>query len=319
MVTLVIPCYNEEAVLPDTLTRLLGWRHDMVVRQRIDPASRLVFVDDGSRDRTWSLLAEAAGAHREVAAIRLSRNRGHQNALLAGLSVAEGDALVSIDADLQDDINAIDRMIERYEAGFDTVYGVRRSRGTDTAYKRLTAAAFYRLMRALGTDTVAEHADFRLLSRRAVEALKTYREVHLFLRGLVPLIGYPSCIVHYDRKPRAAGESKYPTRRMLEFALDAVTSFSAFPLRMISMLGFSVFTGTLLLAVWVLWVRFVLDASVPGWASILLPLSFLGGLQLLALGVIGEYLGKLYLEAKGRPRYFIEDMLDGDSLRPPPE
>ena len=302
----VVPCYNEEEVLPETARRLDDLVARMVAKGLVSSASRVYFVDDGSRDRTWSIVEELNTANSRFAGIKLSRNRGHQNALVAGLFTASGDVVVSVDADLQDDINVIEQMVEEFRQGSDVVYGVRRQRATDTFFKRITAETFYGLMRRLGAETVFNHADFRLMSRRAIEALKEFGEVNLFLRGIVPLIGFRSCMVYYDRTERFAGESKYPLRKMIEFALDAITSFSVVPLRIITAIGFIVFGGTLFASFWILWIRFVTGDAVPGWASTVLPMLFLGGIQILCLGVMGEYLGKIYAETKARPRYFIE-------------
>jgi glycosyltransferase involved in cell wall biosynthesis len=307
--SIVIPCYNEEEVLPETAKRMAALLGRLVATGKISGDSAIWLVDDGSTDRTWPMICEVAENSEKFFGIKLSRNRGHQNALLAGLFTADGDVLVSIDADLQDDINVIEAMIDEFNNGMDVVYGVRKKRERDSTFKRLTAESFYRLMQVMGAETIYNHADFRLLSRRAVEALKDFREVNLFIRGIVPLIGYRSSIVHYDRSERFAGESKYPLRRMIEFALDAITSFSAMPLRMITAIGFAVFVLTVAMSAWILWVRLTDEQAVPGWASTVLPLLFVGGVQILCLGVIGEYLGKIYIETKGRPRYFIERMI----------
>jgi polyisoprenyl-phosphate glycosyltransferase len=305
---LVVPCYNEEEVLPETCHRMVALLRELVDSGKIAPASRIYFIDDGSRDRTWQLIESFTGKSLPVVGIKLSRNRGHQNALLAGLFTAEGDLVVSIDADLQDDINAIRDMIDKYLGGCDVVYGVRKRRHSDSFFKRFTAETFYKLLEFLGAQTIYNHADYRLLSRRAIEALKDYREVNLFLRGIIPLIGFESAIVYYDREARFAGESKYPIRRMIGLALDAVTSFSVVPLRLITLIGFVVFFFTACMSVFILWVRLFTSIAIPGWASTLLPIYLLGGIQILCLGVIGEYLGKLYAESKARPRYLIEEI-----------
>jgi len=304
--SIVVPCYNEEEVLPETASRLASLLKRLAAEGKIDGLSRAVFVDDGSKDRTWEIIEKLCATEPLMGGIKLSRNRGHQNALLAGLFTVDGDAVISIDADLQDDVDAIVPMIDHFLQGSDVVYGVRNQREHDTPFKRGTALAFYGLMRALGTDTIHNHADYRLLSRRAIEALKNYREINLFIRGIVPLVGFRSSIVHYERSVRFAGESKYPLRKMVEFALDAITSFSVAPLRLITGIGFSVFVLTMALSVWTLWVAVGTDRAVPGWASTLLPILFLGGIQILCLGVMGEYLGKVYVEVKSRPRYIIE-------------
>jgi glycosyltransferase involved in cell wall biosynthesis len=286
--------------------------HRLQAAGKISSESRVYFVDDGSRDKTWPLIRSFVESGAPVVGIKLSRNRGHQNALLAGLFSARGDAVVSVDADLQDDLNVIEKMLDLFEHGADVVYGVRKRRDTDTLFKRMTAEMFYRAIAFLGAQTIFNHADYRLLSRRALTGLESYREVNLFLRGIVPLIGYPAATVEYDRASRFAGESKYPLKRMLGLALDAVTSFSVTPLRLISALGFAIAAGSMLVSAWALWVAF-LGNVVPGWASTVLPMYFLGGVQLLSLGVIGEYVGKIYLEVKARPRYFIEQILEGQN------
>lgn len=314
---IVVPCYNEAAVLPTTAARLRQLLERLRAAGEVAADSLVVFVDDGSADATWAQVAELAAGHPDVAGIRLSRNRGHQNALLAGLCTAPGDVLVSIDADLQDDPEAIPRMLAAHRAGSDIVYGVRRGRASDGLFKRLSARAYYRLLAALGVEVVYDHADFRLLSRRAVEALRDYREVNLFLRGLIPQLGFPSARVEYDRAPRPAGRSKYPLRRMLSLAWQGVTSFSAYPLRLITGFGLLVSIASLALAAWALGVRLFTDRALPGWASTVIPMYFLGGVQLFSLGIIGEYVGKIYHEAKRRPRYHIET-LRGRGLEPPP-
>lgn len=306
---IVIPCFNEEEVLPETALRLTNLLKGLIAEERITPSSHVIFVDDGSSDGTWTLIEELACINPHVTGIKLSRNRGHQNAVLAGLFTAEGDILVSVDADLQDDIGVIPEMLTQYERGMDVVYGVRKNRSSDSLFKRSTAQGFYRLMRALGAESVYNHADFRLMSRRTIEALKQFREVNLFLRGMVPLVGFKSAIVQYDRSERFAGVSKYPLRKMLGFALDAVTSFSVVPLRLITLTGFVVFTLSAMMVGWSLWVRLFTTETVPGWTSTILPIYFLGGLQILCVGIIGEYLGKLYQEAKARPRYIIEKLV----------
>lgn len=320
VLSIVVPCYNEQEALPETMRQLLALRSRLVAAGKIAEASRLVLVDDGSRDRTWPMIEEYAASGLPVMGVKLSRNRGHQNALLAGLFSARGDAIVSIDADLQDDVNAIEAMVDHYRQGCDVVYGVRSSRAADTAFKRRTARGFYWLMERLGAQTVRDHADYRLLSRRAVEALREYGESNLYLRGIIPLLGFRSATVQYARQARIAGESKYPLRRMISLALNAVTSFSIVPLRLISAMGLLVFAASLIVLAWTLWVALFTDRAVPGWASITLPIYFLGGVQLLSLGVIGEYLGKLYVEAKRRPRYFIERVVEGQAAAaaPPP-
>ena len=266
----------------------------------------MLFVDDGSKDRTWPLIEQLATVDPHITGIKLSRNRGHQNALTAGLFTADGDAIISIDADLQDDVNAIESMVDRFIAGADIVYGVRKRRESDTALKRLTAEWFYRMISALGAESIYNHADYRLMSRRVVECLKQYSEVNLYLRGIVPLIGFKSEIVYYDRTERFAGESKYPLRKMIALALDAVTSFSVVPLRIITYTGFLIFIASMMVTLWALWVRLFTEDAVPGWASTVLPMYFLGGIQIFCIGMLGEYLGKTYAEVKSRPRFFLE-------------
>lgn len=304
--SVVVPCYNEEEVLPETAKRLIALLTDMTDRGRISEGSRVVFVDDGSRDRTWPIIESLAAESALVSGIKLSRNKGHQTALMAGLFAADGEAVVSVDADLQDDLGAIERMIDAHEAGADIVYGVRQKRATDTFFKRFTAEGYYRLLQRLGVEIVFNHADYRLLSRRALESLKQYDESNLFLRGIIPHLGYPTAIVQYDRAERFAGESKYPLKKMLAFAWQGVTSFSAAPLRAITGVGILISAGSFLVAAWALWIRLFSDSAVPGWASTVVPMYFLGGVQLLCTGIIGEYLAKIYLETKRRPPYFVE-------------
>jgi glycosyltransferase involved in cell wall biosynthesis len=310
---IVVPCYNEEKVLPESFRQFNALLGRLIAAGKISGDSRVTFVDDGSRDRTWALIEAESRVRERVAGIKLSRNRGHQNAVLAGMLSVDGDAVVTIDADLQDDLMAIERMVDEYRGGCDIVYGVRADRSTDTLFKRGTAEMFYRLLALFDVDLVHNHADFRLMSRRAVEALRQYREVNLYLRGIVPLIGFRSTAVEYVRQPRLAGESKYPLSKMLRLAAEAVTSFSTVPLQVISALGFLVFLGTMAISAWVLWVSFFTDRGVPGWASTVLPMYFLGGIQILCLGVVGAYLGKVYREIKARPRYFIEQTAGASS------
>jgi len=305
-VAIVVPCFNEADVLPSTVEQLLAAMDHLVQSGKTTGDSELYFVDDCSKDSTWALIERFASQDSRIRGIKLSRNRGHQNALLAGLLVAEGDAIVSIDADLQDDLDAVEKMVDEYLSGVDIVYGVRAGRHTDSFFKRETAGLFYRLLDFLNIESIHNHADFRLMSRRAVEALREFGEVNLFLRGIVPMVGFPSSTVCYDRRERTAGESKYPLRKMIGLALNGVTSFSVAPLRVISALGFFTFAMSLLVTMWTLWVTFFTDRGIPGWASTVLPMYLLGGIQLLCIGVLGEYLGKIYNEVKGRPRYVIE-------------
>lgn len=311
---IVVPCYNEEEVLRETATRLQKKLRSLAAAKKIAEDSRILFVDDGSKDRTWELIEELHGEDRIFSGLRLSRNKGHQNALLAGLMAAKERAgvAISMDADLQDDIDAVDGMIDKHLAGCDIVYGVRSDRTTDTAFKRGTAQGFYKVMAALGVNIVYNHADYRLMSRRALEGLAEFREVNLFLRGIVPLVGYKSDTVTYQRGERFAGESKYPLKKMLAFALDGITSFSVKPIKFITALGFLIFLVSIAYAIYTLVVT-LLGYTVAGWSSTVLSIWLLGGLQLLALGIIGEYIGKIYSEVKARPKYLVETILDDPS------
>lgn len=313
--SVVVPCFNEQEVLQETCYRIVGVLRRLQKAGKVSHGSRVYFVDDGSKDATWHLIESMSQAGLPVAGIKLSCNRGHQNALLAGLLTAAGDAVVSIDADLQDDVNMIEEMVDHHREGADIVYGVRRSRSADSLFKRSSARAFYRLAQWMGGRTILDHADYRLMSRRSIEALRQYKEVNLFLRGIVPLLGFPSATVYYERRARFAGVSKYPLRRMCGLALDGITSFSVAPLRLITLVGFLVFLFSVLMSGWIVWVKVFTDLAIPGWASVVLPVYFLGGVQLLCLGVLGEYLGKLYAEAKGRPRYIIEKTLPGSGIQ----
>jgi glycosyltransferase involved in cell wall biosynthesis len=316
VLAIVVPCYNEAEVLPRTI-RCLGALIDEMIEERlVAPGSGIWLVDDGSSDRTWQIIEEHSSRLPFVHGIRLARNRGHQNALLAGLETAEGDVLISIDADLQDDTNVIKTMMREYHAGKDVVYGVRKARAVDTVFKRMTAQGYYRILKKMGVNVVFNHADFRLMSRRVVEALRRFGEVNLFLRGIIPSIGFPSSTVEYDRAERLAGESKYPLKKMLALAVDGITSFSALPLRFIALLGLLTFMISLVISAWVLWVKLFTDRAVPGWASSVLPMYLLGGVQLLSIGVLGEYVAKTYMESKRRPRYIIQQILHGREQRP---
>ena len=304
---IVVPCYNEEAVLNETTGRLLEVMQ-RVAEKHADLLGRIVYVDDGSRDGTWSLIGSLSKQHPQVMGLKLAHNAGHQHALWAGLewAAAHVDAAISIDADLQDDVNVIPEMIDLFLGGKDIVYGVRRDRPTDTWFKRTTALAFYKLMSKLGGDIVYNHADYRLMSRRTLAALMTYGERNLFLRGMVRTLGFPQAMVYYDRGERFAGESKYPLRKMLAFAIDGITSFSVRPLRLISIVGLSFMLVALAVIVYGL-VAWLCGRTIQGWTSLLVSLWFIGGALLVALGVIGEYVGKIYAEVKRRPRYFIEE------------
>ncbi len=313
---LVIPCYNEEEVLPETSKRLLEKMTGLKAKGIISEKSRVVFVNDGSKDRTWDIISALHEKRPDLFdGIKLSRNEGHQNALYAGLMQVKTlcDAAISLDADLQDDINAIDEMIEKFEEGCDTVYGVRSQRDTDTAFKRTTARGFYKMMEMMGVEVVYDHADYRLMSARALEGLSQFKEVNLFLRGIVPMIGYQTAKVYYERAPRFAGESKYPLKKMLAFAMQGITSLSVKPIRLITSLGITIFGVSIIMLLYFL-IRHFTGHTVEGWTSIAVSVWAIGGLQLLAIGIIGEYIGKIYLETKARPKYLIETWLhDGDA------
>ena len=307
----VIPCYNEEEVLPETARRLKEKLSDLVGKGLAHPDSRIVFVNDGSKDRTWTLIEQLHAENPVYSGINLSRNRGHQNALLAGLMTVReaADLAISMDADLQDDIGACEEMLEKYYDGADIVYGVRSRRKTDTFFKKATAEGFYKLMNGMGANTVYNHADYRLMSRRALEGLSEFTEVNLFLRGMVPMIGYPSEVVYYERAERYAGESKYPLKKMLAFALEGITSLSTKPLQMITALGGFVFLICIVALCYSL-IRHAMGETIVGWTTTMLSIWGIGGAILLSLGVIGEYIGKIYLETKSRPRFIVEQFLD---------
>lgn len=308
---LVIPCYNEEAVLRETAKQLLEKMNSMFERKMISQESRIMFVNDGSKDKTWEIIEELHAANPIYSGVKLSRNKGHQNALLAGLMTAKEktDMTISLDADLQDDVDVIDQMVEKYYEGNDVVYGVRSARKTDTFFKKFTAQGFYKVMQAMGVEIVYNHADYRLMSRRALEGLAEFKEVNLFLRGIVPLIGYQSDVVTYERHERFAGESKYPLKKMLAFATDGITSFSIKPIRMITTCGILIFGISILMLLYFLVLHFT-GSTVHGWTSTIVSIWAIGGLQLLAIGIVGEYIGKIYLETKERPKYIIETVLD---------
>jgi glycosyltransferase involved in cell wall biosynthesis len=309
---IVVPCYNEEEVLPELVRRLTETLDRLITEGCVQADSHVTFVDDGSRDRTWAVITELHEQSSRWRGVKLSRNRGHQNALMAGLATAEGDVLISVDADLQDDPNAIARMVGAYREGAEIVFGVRSARRTDTAFKRHTAQAYYRLLSTLGVEIVHDHADYRLLSRRALNALHRYRESNLFLRALIPQLGFKTAIVTYERSARFAGESKYPLRKMLSLAFEGVTSFSTRPLRLIMLLGCVVSVISFLLGCWAVLMALVFQVTVPGWASTVVPIYLICGLQTFCLGIVGEYIGKIYLETKQRPRFVIEEMLPSD-------
>jgi polyisoprenyl-phosphate glycosyltransferase len=307
VLTIVVPCYNEQEVFHTTAAELSNVVSDLIAESLISKVSKILFVDDGSKDRTWELIENESEHNSFVKGLKLARNVGHQNALLAGLRTAnkQSDCVISIDADLQDDINVIRTFVEKYWEGFDVVYGVRDSRDTDTYFKRTTALGFYRLMERIGIKLVPNHADFRLMSKRALDELFRYKETNLFLRGLVPLVGFPSAKVYYDRKERFAGVSKYPFKKMLAFAFDGITSFSVAPIRFVTFLGFlSVILSAIAGGYAV--VQELLGHTESGWASLIISIWFVGGLQLMGIGIIGEYIGKIYNEVKGRPKYTVE-------------
>lgn len=310
VLAIVVPCYKEEAVLHETHKRLSQLLDRLTTEERISPKSYILYVNDGSTDRTWEIIKEFYKNTSYACGLNLAGNVGHQNALMAGLNAVKErcDAAISIDADLQDDVNVIPEMVERYMEGNDIVYGVRRERKTDTFFKRITALAFYRLMKTMGAKSVYNHADYRLMSSRAIQQLCRFRERNLYLRGLVPLIGYQTACVYYNRDKRFAGESKYPFKKMLNFAIDGITSFSVKPVRMIFWLGCIFLLIALCVTIWTLRAYFLHD-TVPGWSSLMISLWLVGGTILVSLGIVGEYIGKIYIEVKDRPRYNEEELL----------
>lgn len=307
---IVIPCYNEQEVLPETEKRLTVKLQSMIQKNLIDSKSKMVFVDDGSKDTTWSMIKEMHEKNPLVLGIKSSRNRGHQNTLLAGLMTVkdECDMVVSMDADLQDDIEVLDQFVEQYNQGCEIVYGVRSARKTDTFFKKFTAESFYKMMKAMGVDIVYNHADYRLMSSRAINELAKYKEVNLFLRGIIPMIGFKTGTVEYERHERFAGTSKYPLKKMLAFAGDGITSLSIKPIRFITSIGFLLFGISIILLIYFI-VGYFTGQTVEGWATLVVSIWGIGGLELLAVGIIGEYIGKIYLEVKERPRYIIEEFL----------
>lgn len=308
---IVVPCYNEEEVLRETAKRLKEKLDNLINSNTISQKSRILFVNDGSKDKTFEIIEELYHSCNLFEGINLSRNRGHQNALLAGLSVAKekADVTISMDADLQDDINAVDDMLREYYSGSDIVYGVRSKRNKDSFFKRFTAELFYRTMNLLGAETIFNHADYRLMSKRALEGLASFKEVNLFLRGIVPMIGYRSSTVYYERAERFAGESKYPLKKMISFALQGITSLSIKPIRFITLMGFLIFIISLFMIAYFV-VMWAIGNTVEGWATVVCSVWLIGGLIMLSLGVIGEYIGKIYLEAKARPKFIIEKVLE---------
>ena len=308
---IVVPCYNEEDVLPEASSRLKEKLSQMIASGVAANRSKILFIDDGSKDKTWAIIEALHNVDEIFSGVKLARNRGHQNALLAGLMTAMrlADVTISIDADLQDDIGCLDEFMAHYYSGCDIVYGVRSDRKKDSTFKRLTAQSFYKLMDKLGVNIVYNHADYRLMSRRALEGLASFREANMFLRGIVPLIGYKTGIVQYSRGERFAGQTKYPLKKMLTFAWDGVSSFSIRPIRFIAALGLFVFFISLCFMIYAL-ISNAAGHAVPGWTMLMISIWMLGGIQLLALGVIGEYIGKIYSEVKARPKYIIETVLD---------
>jgi len=304
---IVVPCYNEEAVLPISSAAFKDKLSGMIDAGTVDADSKIVFVDDGSKDKTWEMIEQLHENDEIFRGIKLSRNRGHQNALRAGLMTVkdECDAVITIDADLQDDIEVFDQMVEKCASGADIVYGVRSSRESDTFFKRTTAQGFYKFMSMMGAETVYNHADFRLMSRRAIEGLAEFSEVNLFLRGIVPMVGYPTAVVEYSRSPRAAGESKYPLKKMISFATEGITSLSIKPLRLISVIGTLIFSVSILILIYCL-IRHFTGHTITGWTSLSISIWAIGGIQLLSVGILGEYIGKVYLETRARPRYIVE-------------
>lgn len=308
ILTIVVPCYNEQEVLPETVKELGEMLEKLIQDKKISPKSKILFVNDGSKDKTWKLISKYTSKYGYVTGIKFSRNYGHQNALLAGMSIAVkySDMIITIDADLQDDINAIPEMVKKYNEGYDVVYGVRNSRETDTFFKRRTALAFYGLMGKLGVKLVPDSADYRLLSKRATESLLAFKERNLFLRGMVPLVGYNSAKVYYARRERFAGKSKYPLSKMLHFALDGITSFSIAPIHLILYLGMLTVLISIICMIYTL-IEKINGHIVTGWASLMLSIWFLGGVQLISISIIGEYVGKIFSEVKHRPRFVIEN------------
>ncbi|OIK09388.1 glycosyltransferase [Bacillus sp. MUM 116] len=307
ILTIVVPCYNEEAVLYETAKRLTEVVDNLIIKNAISLKSSILFVDDGSKDRTWGIIEELNQNNQYVKGLKLARNVGHQNALLAGLHTARenADCVISIDADLQDDVNAIEEFIQKYAEGYEVVYGVRRQRKTDTFFKRNTAQTFYKIMGFMGVNIIYNHADYRLLSKRVLTHLVDFKETNLFLRGIIPLIGFKSTKVYYNRNERFAGESKYPLKKMLAFAFDGITSFSIAPIRIITILGISLFILSIFTSLYTV-IEKILGHTISGWTSIMLSIWFIGGFQLMGIGLIGEYIGKIFNEVKKRPKYIID-------------
>lgn len=310
----VIPCYNEEEVLHETSKRLSKKFDELIEKGSISEKSRIAFVNDGSADKTWEIIEALYLTNPRFVGINLSRNKGHQNALLAGLMTVKekADMVISMDADLQDDIDAVDEMIEKYQNGCDIVYGVRSSREKDTKFKKFTAEGFYKLMNLMGVELVFNHADYRLMSKRALNELEDFKEVNLFLRGIVPLIGFKTDVVYYERKERFAGESKYPLRKMLNFAVDGITSFSIKPIRLITSLGFIMLIVAIIALIYSL-ISKLTGNIVPGWTSLIFSIWIIGAIEMVSIGIVGEYIGKIYMETKGRPKFIIREILERDN------
>jgi len=310
----VLPCYNEEEVLPTSINEITMLMQKLIETKKVAQDSFLCFVDDGSKDKTWNVIDQFSKTNKLVKGLKLARNSGHQNALLAGLMhyKSKADIYITIDCDLQDDIEAIPKMIDLYNNGNEIVYGVRSSRDVDTVFKRKSAELFYDIQGAIGVDIIKNHADYRLISNKVLDCLSLYKERNLYLRAMFPLIGFKSDVVYYERKERFAGETKYPLKKMLAFAWDGITSFSTFPLKIITIIGFLIFFISMGMTAWILWIKFFTTQAIPGWASITIPIYFIGGLLLLSMGIIGEYIGKIYTESKQRPRYFIEKSSEDD-------
>ena len=308
---IVIPCYNEEEVLYETTKRLKEKLKGIIKSKKVSSQSRVMYINDGSKDKTWHIIKEINHKEELFTGISLSRNRGHQNALLGGLLTAKkyADVVISMDADLQDDIDAIEKMIDKYHEGNDIVYGVRSTRKKDSFFKRFTAETFYKLMKALGVDCIYNHADYRLTSKKVLEELSNFKEVNLFLRGMIPLVGFKSDVVYYERNERFAGTSKYPLKKMLNFAWDGITSFSVKPLRLICTVGFIILFVSVAIMIYSI-VRKLTGNTVPGWTFLSISIWFIGGIQMISIGIIGEYIGKIYQETKARPRYIISENLE---------
>ncbi len=305
---IVIPCYNEEEVLAETKKHIEKLINKMIEENEISKDSFICFVDDGSKDKTWDIIEEFSKNSPNFKGIKLSRNFGHQNALIAGLMQLKDsvDALISMDADLQDDISVIKQFVAKYKEGYEVVYGVREDRSKDTTFKRATAEAFYKFQDFMGIESISNHADYRLLSKKALNALAEFKEINLFIRGVIPLIGFRSCSIYYARGERFAGESKYPFKKMLFFALDGIASFSIVPLRIITVIGFFIFLFSLFIILWILCEKFLLGSTIQGWSSVMISIYLMGGIQVMSIGIIGEYVGRVFQQSKGRPRYIID-------------